>query len=88
MAVYLTIAMPLNHYDGFMKKLDASSRACEIMKNAVVERTEQDGQFVRTARILCEKGEVEMLLDHAKRLYPDALPDIRKAVDAAGESPQ
>ena len=53
------------------------------MKNAVVERTEQDGQFVRTARILCEKGEVEILLDHAKRLYPNAAPDIRKAIDSA-----
>jgi len=56
------------------------------MKNAVVERTEQDGQFVRTARILCEKGEVEILLDHAKRLYPNAAPDIRKAIDPAGET--
>lgn len=80
MAVYVSIVMPLDRYDEFVSKLDPSSRAYEVMQNVVIERSPKEGRFVRTARITCRKEDAEILLDHANRLYPDAVPEIRKAI--------
>src|SRR6266403_202367 len=85
MATYLTIAMPLDCYDGFMSKLDPASQAYQIMKDAVIERREFNDHYVGTMRITCPENEIEMLLDHANRLYPGAAPAINKAIDSPGD---
>ena len=85
MATYLTIAMPLDCYDGFMSKLDPSSRAYQIMKDAVIERRESDDHYVGTMKIACPENEIKMLLDLANRLYPGAALAINKAIDSPGD---
>ena len=69
MATYLTIAMPLDCYDGFMSKLDPSSRAYQIMKDAVIERRESDDHYVGAMRIACPENEIKMLLLGAGESY-------------------
>ena len=84
MPTYLLITIPLPLYDGFLEKLDMSSRAYEIMMAASLERTRSDDHFTRAMKILCRADEAELLLDHANRLYPDAAPDITRAIRSAG----
>jgi len=76
--------MSLPLYDGFLEKLEMSSRAYEIMIGATIERTRSEGHFARAMKILCRADEAEMLLDHANRLYPGAAPAINKAIDSSG----
>ena len=49
----------------------------------MIERRKSEGHYVRTMRIVCRENEAEILLDLANKLYPDAAPDIRKAIDSA-----
>jgi len=36
---------------------------------------------------MCEIEEARVLLDLANRVYPDAAPDISKAIDSVSETP-
>ena len=76
----MIIEMSLDHYDRFLEKCDASSREYEILKNGLIVRRPQDGQSERIMEIACEVPEAQMLLGFARRLYPDAVSAIEKAM--------
>jgi hypothetical protein len=60
-----------------------SSREYAIMKNSVVNQDREQGHDTGTVTIVCEAGEAKMLLNHASRFYPDAIPDIEKSIALA-----
>jgi hypothetical protein len=80
------IQMSQEHYDLFVAECDITSREYSILKNSIVVRNQETGEERRTIEILCDKEEADQLLDTATRLYPDAVPDISKAIALARES--
>ncbi len=76
----MIIEMSLNHYDRFLEKCDASSREYEILKNGLIVSHRKDGHYERIIEIACEVPEAQMLLAIARRLYPDAVSAIEKAI--------
>lgn len=71
----ILIEMSPEHYDLFVAECDITSREYSILKNGVVAREPKEDKPV--IEILCDKDEVDRLLDAAKRRYPEALPAIR-----------
>jgi hypothetical protein len=78
--VKIIIEMSLDYYDRFLEKCDASSREYEILKNGLILRHPKDGHYERIVEIPCEAPEAKMLLAIARRLYPDAVSAIEKAM--------
>jgi hypothetical protein len=76
----MIIEMSLDHYDRFLEKCDGSSREYEILKNGLIVRHPKDGHYERLIEILCEVREAQMLLAIARRLYPEAVSPIEKAI--------
>ena len=76
----MLIEMSLDHYDRFLEKCDASSREYEILKNGLIVRRPNVGHYERIMEIACEVREAQMLLAIARRLYPDAVSAIEKAI--------
>jgi hypothetical protein len=74
------IEMSLDHYDRFLEKCDASSREYEILKNGLMVHHPKHGHNERIMEIPCEVPEAQMLLAIARRLYPDAVSAIEKAI--------
>jgi hypothetical protein len=79
------IEMSQEHYDLLVAECDITSREYSILKNGIVVRHQEAGRDGQTIQILCEKEEAEGLLETAVRLYPDAVPEIAKAIALARE---
>lgn len=75
--------MPLDRYDRLLWKVSKFSRAYEIMQNASIEPIRSDDHFAPITKLTCRLDEAKMLLDVANRVYPNAIPDIAKALDSA-----
>jgi hypothetical protein len=71
-AMHLMFRLPLSEYENFVKALDPSSRAAEILKNACLQRDMHAAEFERFMEITCTEEERNMLLDLANRYYPAA----------------
>jgi hypothetical protein len=80
------IKMSQEHYDLFVAECDITSREYTILKNGIVTRDQQTGADRRTIEILCDREEADQLLDTATRLYPDAVPEIEKAIASSRQS--
>lgn len=83
--MHVMLTMPLEPYDGFVKKLEPSSRAYAIMLNGCIDRLTTEGRSVGAMKILCHIDEATMLLDIAKQVHPDAAPYIADSVNLATE---
>jgi hypothetical protein len=73
----MIIEMSLDQYDRFLEKCDASSREYAILKNGLIVRRLKHERIIE---IPCEVREAQMLLAIARRLYPDAVSAIEKAM--------
>jgi hypothetical protein len=73
--LYLVLTIPLHQYDTFVKKIDPSSQACQILIRGVIERQTKRDHFERM-NIMCKDSEAAMLLDLANQIHPDIAPDI------------
>jgi hypothetical protein len=82
----LTLTITLDQYDAFVKKIEISSPAYEVLRKAVFERQIRDDHFERTMNVICNGWEAEMLLDLANHVYPDIAPDIARHIALANES--
>jgi hypothetical protein len=76
----MIIELSLDHYNGFLEKCDTSSRKYEILKNSIIVRRPVGGHYERILEIRCDEPEAQMLLAIARRLYPDAVSAIEKAL--------
>ncbi len=77
------IQIPRKHYDIFAAELDITSREYSILKNNIVVGGPETGPAQPTIEILCDDEEAELLLDAATRVFPAALPKIKKAIARA-----
>lgn len=76
--MHLIFRLSLSEYDNFVKALDPSSRAAEILKNACFRREMVAGEFERFMEISCTEDEQKMLVDLANRYYPAAAPFVSR----------
>ena len=68
--------MPVRVYFAFLRSCPAASREYAVLKNSLVEPVPGDYNVEK----LCEVDDTELLLDHAKRFYPEAVPYIERAL--------
>jgi hypothetical protein len=85
-AVKVVIELSLGLYDGFVDKCDPTSREYVLLKNGIVIRRPKADHFERIMEVHCDFQEAKELLDLARRIYPDAVPDIEKAIAAPRDS--
>ena len=71
--------MPVRIYFGFLGRLPLESREYAVLKTSIIESA-PPGEY--NLEILCEADDAELLLDHAKRFYPDDVPYIEQAIDS------
>jgi hypothetical protein len=81
------IEIALDHYCGFFKRCDPACREYEILEIGPILRRSKESHHKLTVEIHCEMQGAQILLDAARRLYPDAVLDIEKAI-AAPEAQQ
>jgi hypothetical protein len=84
--VKIVIEMPLPRYDAFLDKCDPSSLDYAILKGGLIVRRPKEDHFERIMEIHCVVQEAKELLMLAKQIYPDAVPDIEKAIAAPRDS--
>jgi hypothetical protein len=83
--VKIIVNMDFKRYYRLLAKCEMSSREYAIMKNSILEHESEHAQDSGTFTIVCEVGEAKMLLNHANRVYPDAIADIEQSIVRARE---
>jgi hypothetical protein len=78
--VNIVIEMALPIFDGFLDRCDPASKEYAILKNGIIVRRPKADHFERIAEIHCDVEQAKGLLDLARRVYPDAVPDTEKAL--------
>lgn len=78
------IQLPPEHYDLFVAACDITSPEYTVLKNNIVS-TQQSSEEPPTVDILCDLDEAKLLLETAKRVYPEAAPFIEDALSVAPE---
>lgn len=81
----ILIEMPAEHYDLFVAECDINSREYSLLKNALVLR-DGNSRENRVIDILCDKEELEILLEAANRVYPKAVAAIEAGLTLAHEA--
>ena len=78
------IRLPPEHYDLFAAACEITSPAYTILKNNLVAR-HQTSDEPPLVEILCDMEEAKLLLEAARRVYPEAVPFIEDAMSVAPE---
>jgi hypothetical protein len=78
------IRLPPEHYDLFAGALEITSPQYTIVKNNLVPR-QQGSAEPPMVEILCDPDEAKLLLEAARRIYPEAAPFIEDAMSVEPE---
>ena len=76
------IQLPPEHYDLFVAACEITSPEYTILKNNIVAR-HQSSEEQPTVEIICDMDEAKLLLETARRFYPEAVPFIEDALSVA-----
>ena len=68
------------HYDRLLSGISEKSSLYSVLKNGVVINSTPAGGGAKMIEILCEKFHARMLRALAANLYPQAVPQIEKAI--------
>ena len=74
----VSIQIPIRQYDIFVKTINPSSPAAEVLKNAGYHRETKNGRFERTMEISCTADELKMLVQLATRHCPEVTAFFRQ----------
>ena len=77
----IVIKIPLDCYRNFLGRVPLTSLGYDILRNSVIERT-QDSSIVE---ILCETEDAKLILERANLFYPDAAPYIEDALSVVSD---
>ena len=86
MVMDVVIEMSLPIHNGFLKKCGPECPEYETLKNGMILRRPEEDEFERIVQIRCDLERAKILLDLAAEIYPDAVPDIEKAIAAPRDS--
>jgi hypothetical protein len=81
----MTIDISSAHYYRLLMQSEPPSREYAIMRNDFLVKEPGDGNFLKTVVFRCELAEARLILDLARRLCPEAVPEIAKAIVLARE---
>jgi hypothetical protein len=84
--VNVFIEMSLACHDGFLEKCGPECPEYETLKNGMILRRPKGDHFERIIQIRCDLERAKSLLNLAAEIYPDAVPDIEKAIAASRDS--
>ena len=76
----ILIHIPMEDYNKFVQRCDASRREYETLKNGVIKR---DGKKRVSVEILCNVEDAKMLLQLATQICPLAAPYINESISLA-----
>lgn len=68
------------HYDRLLSGVSEKSALYGVLKNGVVVQSTKKGRQSKMIEILCDKFHARMLRSLAENLYPQAVPQIEKAI--------
>lgn len=74
------ISLPVPAHIGFLGRCRLNSREYAILRNGIVT---SGVERPRVIEIFCTMEDAELLLDHATRYYPTAVPYLRDAIHRA-----
>ncbi len=77
------IEFPLEQYYAFLNTRKVFSQEYSTLLRGVIVRRPNADHYERVMEVLCKIDEAGTLLQLAKRVYPDAVPAIEKAISAA-----
>ena len=80
----ISVQIPIRQYDIFVKKINPSSRAAEILKHAGYHREAKNGRFERTMEISCTADELKMLVQFATQYCPEVAQFFRQSFPRRG----
>ena len=78
------IQLSPEHYDLFVAACEITSPEYTILKNNIVAR-HQSSEEPPMIEIMCDMEEAKLLLETARRLYPEAVPFLEDAMSVAPE---
>ncbi len=78
------IQLPPEHYDLFVAACEITSPEYTILKNNIVAR-HQSSEEPPMIEIMCDMEEAKLLLETARRLYPESVPFLEDAMSVAPE---
>jgi hypothetical protein len=84
MKVVIEMSLPL--YDRFVDRCSPASKEHALLKNGIIVRHEKDNQYERILEIHCDVEEAKGLLNLGRNIFPDAVPEIEKAIAAPRDS--
>jgi len=80
--VDLTVDISCPNYDLLIKYCNCFSLGYRILKSGViVTRRGKSGHIERVVEIHCTEDEAKLLLDLAKSVCPEAVPEIEKSIN-------
>jgi len=80
------IEIPMERYDAFLGVCDPSWEEFSILQRGEFVRRSNGDRHLRIMQIDCHVYHAKRLLELAKRIYPEAVPDIENALAAPRES--
>lgn len=81
----ILIAMPIARYQGFLGRCLLSSREYAILKNAIISHVPTNAREGNIVEIFCDIEDAKLLLDLAKRAFPEVVADIEKSLSPLSE---
>jgi hypothetical protein len=85
-AVKVVIEMSLLLYDRFVDQCNPASKEYALVKNGIIVQRGKDNHYERILEIYCDVEEAKGLLNLARNMFPDAVPEIEKAIAAPSDS--
>jgi hypothetical protein len=76
----MLLDIPAECFERLIDGVDASSRTHTVLMNSVVVYDRQTSMPRRIIKILCDKSELDMVLEAAKIFCPEALAEIESSV--------
>jgi hypothetical protein len=83
-AMLMLLDIPSEFFDRLLDGIGVDSPIYRVLMNSVVMYDREPG-MQRIVRIVCDKSEVEVVLDAAKRLCPEAVAEIEPSVRSSPE---
>ena len=76
----ILVDIPMDDYNNFLQRCDATRPEYEMLKNGVITHDRKKRPAVE---ILCEVKDAELILDLATAIYPDAVPHVQESISLA-----
>jgi hypothetical protein len=79
-AMKILVDIPMDDYNNFLQRCDASRPEYETLKNGIIT---QDREKRPAVEILCDVEDAKMILDLASEIYPHAVAHVRECISLA-----